>query len=133
MGTDTIPMQNTPMTAIFCLVFMFSWRTVGTCSVKSQLYKRKENNLHVTTRRSGPPYRDQEYDHIRHNIDSRVGKPETLFADALVGGRRVPESRDGNAEEDGGEDASDSVTYADAHHEPTEFCNLGPNEESEEL
>lgn len=62
-----------------------------------------------------------------------MGEPETLFADALVGGRRVPESRDGNAKEDRGEDASNPVAYTDAHHDPAEFCHLGPNEESEEL
>lgn len=30
IDTDMIPIQKTPITAIFCLIFMFNWRTVGT-------------------------------------------------------------------------------------------------------
>lgn len=62
-----------------------------------------------------------------------MGKPKALLADASVGRRRVPEPRDRNAEEDGGEDPSYSVAYTHAHHEPAESCDLFADEESEEL
>ena len=62
-----------------------------------------------------------------------MGEPKALLADALVGGLRVPEPRDGHTEEDGGEDRGYPVAYTHAYHEPAESCNLCANEEPEEL